>query len=170
MKAGSIIGAVCGAIFRVAVVIFAAYAIFHGATLCYEYGYRIFTEPAVSAGEGRTVTVAVTPEMSASDIGKLFESKGLVRDAKLFVLQYYLSEYRKEVEPGVFELSTAMTTEEMMAVMAENSGDEDEDKTGGSGTSETAGEGGSGADETGAEEDGSETGDEGGDGDEMGTE
>jgi UPF0755 protein len=128
MKAGSIISAVCGAIFRVAVVIAAVYVIYRGAGICYDYGYRIFTEPAVSSGEGRTVTVAVTAEMSPSDIGKLLESKGLVRDARLFALQYYLSEYRQDVQPGIFELSTAMTAEEMMAVMA-GDGEEEETET-----------------------------------------
>lgn len=126
MKTGSIVGAVCGAIFRVAVVIFAVFVIYRGATMCYDYGYRIFTEPAISSGEGRTVTVAVTDEMSASDIGNLLQTKGLIKDAKLFALQYYLSEYRKDVKPGVFDLSTAMTAEEMMAVMA---GDTEEETT-----------------------------------------
>lgn len=126
MKTGSIISAVCGAIFRVVVVIFAVYVIYRGAAVCYDYGYRIFTEPAVSSGEGRTVTVAVTEEMSASDIGNLLQTKGLVKDARLFTLQYYLSEYRKDIKPGVFDLSTAMTAEEMMAVMA---GETEEDET-----------------------------------------
>ena len=124
MKTGSIVGAVCGAIFRVAVVIAAVYVIYNGAMKCYDYGYRIFTETPVSAGEGRTITVAVTAEMSQTDIGELFQTKGLVRDARLFTLQYYLSEYRKDVEPGIFDLSTSMTAEEMMAVMA---GDGDEE-------------------------------------------
>ncbi len=118
MKTSNIVVATIGAIIRVVVVIFAIYCIYVGSRLCYNYGYRIFTEPAVSSGEGRTVTVAVTEQMSPFDIGNLFESKGLVRDAKLFGLQYYLSEYRKEVKPGTFELSTAMTAEEMMEVMS----------------------------------------------------
>lgn len=126
MKTGSIVGAVCGAIFRVVVAVFAVFLIYRGAAVCYDYGYRIFTEPAISSGEGRTVTVAVTAEMSVSDIGNLLQTKGLVKDARLFILQYYLSEYRKDVKPGVFELSTAMTAEEMMAVMA---GDSEEDET-----------------------------------------
>lgn len=117
----SVVSAVLGAIFRVTVVIIAAYVIYHGAMLAYDYGYRIFTEPAVSAGEGRTITVTVTKDMSPSDIGKLFESKGLVRDGRLFMLQYYLSEFQADVEPGVFELSTSMTAEEMMEAMAEAS-------------------------------------------------
>ena len=117
MEIKNVIAAVLGAIFRVVVAVLLVYVIYRGATVCYDYGYRIFTEPPVSAGEGRTVTVAITEDMSPSDIGRLFESRGLVRDARLFTLQYYLSEYRKEVGPGIFELSTAMTAEQMMEAM-----------------------------------------------------
>ncbi|MCM1063012.1 MAG: aminodeoxychorismate lyase [Eubacterium sp.] len=115
----SVIGAVFGAIFRVCVVLFAIHIIYNGAMLAYDYGYRIFTEPAVSAGEGRSITVSITEDMSVADIGELFETKGLVRDGKLFVIQYYLSEFQKDVGPGTFELSTSMTVEEMMEAMAD---------------------------------------------------
>lgn len=117
MKSGNVAMAVFGAIFRVVVAVLAVFLIYRGAVLCYDYGYRIFTEPAISSGEGRTVTVTVTEDMSASDIGKLFESKGLVKEAGLFTLQYYLSEFRADVKPGTFELSTSMTAEEMMEAM-----------------------------------------------------
>lgn len=118
MKTNELIGAVLGTIGKVALMILAVYVIYRGAATCYDYGYRIFTEPAVSAGEGRTVTVTVTEDMSAREIGELFESKGLVKDANLFVLQFYLSEYRGDFKPGEYELSTAMTVEEMMEVMS----------------------------------------------------
>jgi len=127
MKTSSIIGAVLGAIFRAAMALLAVYVIYRGSLICYDYGYRIFTEPAVSAGEGRTVTVTVTEEMSPFDMGKLFEEKGLVRDGRLFVLQYYLSEFRKDVKPGVFDLSTSMTAEDMMEAMAVSEDSEDKD-------------------------------------------
>lgn len=117
MKALNIVGAVAGAIFRLVAAVAVVYVIYRGVGICYDYGYRIFTEPAVAIGEGRTVTVSVTEEMNPMEIGELFESRGLIRDAKLFVLQYYLSEYTKEVGPGTFELSTAMTVEEMMQAM-----------------------------------------------------
>ena len=128
MKTGSVIGAVLGAIFRVAVAIAAVYIIYRGALLCYDYGYRVFTEPAISAGEGRTVKVAVTEDMSPADIGRLLENKGLVRDGNLFTIQYYLSEYRKDVGPGIFELSTSMTAEEMMAAMVVEKPEDEEDQ------------------------------------------
>lgn len=126
MKATSIIAAVAGAIIRVAAAIAVVYLIYQGAGICYDYGYRIFTEPAMSVGEGRTVSVSITEDMSALEIGELFEGRGLVRDAKLFVLQYYLSEYVKDVGPGTFELSTAMTVEEMMAAMVVEKEEEEE--------------------------------------------
>lgn len=125
MKALNIVGAVVGAVLRVVIAIGVVYVIYRGAGICYDYGYRIFTEPAVSAGEGRTVTVSVTEDMSAWDIGKLLESRGLVKDGKLFVLQYYLSEYLEDVKPGVFEFSTSMTAEEMMEVMTHGEGGEE---------------------------------------------
>ena len=104
MKTSDIVSAVFGAMFRICVVIFAVFAIYNGALKAYEYGFRIFTEPAVSSGEGRMITVSVTEDMSPSDIGELFESKGLVKDGTLFMLQYYLSEFQKDVGPGTFEL------------------------------------------------------------------
>ena len=141
MKVLNIIGAVAGAIFRLVAAIAVVYLIYQGAGICYDYGYRIFTESAVSTGEGRTVTVTVTESMSPMEIGDLFEKRGLVRDAKLFTLQYYLSEYFKDVGPGTFELNTAMTAEEMMAAMVvekedtEDSEDsEDSDSSDGTGT------------------------------------
>lgn len=124
MKAKNVIGAVLGAIFRVVVTILVIYVIYRGAMICYDYGYRVFTEPAVSAGEGRTVTVAVTEDMTPSELAKILEGRGLVRDARLFTLQYYLSEYKEDVGPGVFDLSTSMTAEEIMAAMVVEKEDE----------------------------------------------
>lgn len=117
MKSESLIGTVLGAILKTVVAIAVVYVIYVGAVNSYNYGYRIFTEPAVSSGTGRDVTVTVTSGMSATDIGELFENKGLTRDAKLFALQYLFSEYHDDVVPGTFTLNTAMTAEEMMAAM-----------------------------------------------------
>lgn len=118
MKYNNIVNAVLGTILKVAVTVAVIFLIYKGALFCYDYGYRIFMEPPVSAGEGRMVTVTVTEDMSPEEIGEMLEAKGLVREAKLFALQYRLSEYVKDVKPGEFELSTAMTAEEMMKVMA----------------------------------------------------
>ena len=127
MDYGNIVSAVLGTIFKILTVVAVVFLVYQGAMFCYDYGYRIFTEPAMSEGEGRTVTVAVTQEMTPLEIGEAFESKGLVRDSKLFALQYLLSEFRKDVKAGVYELSTAMTAEEMMEAMAAEEVTEEEE-------------------------------------------
>ncbi|MCM1102379.1 MAG: endolytic transglycosylase MltG [Clostridium sp.] len=126
MKNGSLLAAVLGAILKVVVAVAAVFIIYRGAALCYDYGYRVFTEPAMTVGEGRKVQVTVTADMSPTDIGELMESKGLSRDGKLFALQYLLSEYRENVAPGTYELSTAMTAEEIMAAMVPAESEEQE--------------------------------------------
>lgn len=98
-------------------VLAAVYVVYVGAVKCHDYGYRIFAEPPMTDGEGQTVQVAVTETMSPKTIGELFQKKGLIRDSRLFILQYYLSEFRKDVKPGQFELNTSMTVEEMMEAM-----------------------------------------------------
>lgn len=118
MKTGRLMTAVFSAIFKVVVAVAAAFIIYRGAVVCYDYGYRIFTEPAMSVGEGRTVSVTIKENMSPLEIGELMLNKGLTRDSKLFALQYLFSEYREDVKPGTYEVSTAMTAEEIMAVMA----------------------------------------------------
>lgn len=126
MKSERLIGVVVSAILKLIVAVVVVYAVYKGAMTCYNYGYRIFTEPAVSSGTGRTVTVTIKEDATAMELGELFAEKGLVKDAKLFALQYMFSEYRKDVLPGTYELSTAMTAEEMMEVMATPEVDEPE--------------------------------------------
>ena len=109
--------AVFSTILKLVVAVAAIFVIYRGAATCYEYGYRIFTEPAMSSGEGRAVTVTLKPDMSALEIGELMESKGLSRDSKLFALQYYCSEYKDAIAPGTYEVRTSMTAEEIMAAM-----------------------------------------------------
>ena len=59
MKSSNIVLAVFSAIFRVVVAILAVMLIYRGALACYNYGYRIFTEPA--AGRNRLPAFACTP-------------------------------------------------------------------------------------------------------------
>lgn len=118
MKSEKLIFAVLGTIIKAALLVAAVYIIYRGAILSYDYGYRILTEPPMSAGEGRKISIDYKADMSALELGKLMEQKGLTRDGKLFALQYLFSEYRKDLKPGTYEVSTAMTAEEILASMA----------------------------------------------------
>lgn len=102
----------------------------------YDFGYRIFAETPVSPEPGLTMSVAIVEGKSVMEIGEILEGKGLIRDAYLFYLTEMFSTYHKKLQPGVYELSTAMTPEEMMEVMAANSAEDLEEEEEISGNSE----------------------------------
>lgn len=120
------IGSTLELIIKAVVLIFAVTYIIRAATASYEYGYRVFTEEPVSQGEGRTISVSVEEPVSPRDIGEMLEERGLIRDANLFVIQELLSENHGKIQPGIYDLNTAMTAEEMLSVMAADAPEESE--------------------------------------------
>lgn len=117
MKVRDVVISVCETVLKLAAIAIIAMLIYRGALLAYEYGYRIFEEAPMSTGEGREVTVTIPEGMSAKEMGELLYMKGLIRDEKLFQLQYHLSEYKESLLPGEFTLCTNMTVEEMLKAM-----------------------------------------------------
>ena len=75
-------------------------------SICYDFGYRVFTEPAMTNGDGQDVLVQVEKGISAEELGQLLEDKGLVRDHNLFYLQLKLSAYSGHIKPGIYTLNT----------------------------------------------------------------
>ena len=115
--------------FTVLVFLVIIYGMYQLGLRSYDYGYRIFTEPAVTKGEGRERLVQVRPSMSDADIGSLLEEKGLIRDKWLFVIQLKLSDYSKKLVPGRYLLNSSMTSQEMRKIMrGEESGELEQEK------------------------------------------
>ncbi len=87
----------------------------------YDIGYGIFSQQAIDApGTGRDVTVEVTQEMASSSklLGEALADAGLVESSTVFVVQARVSDYAKAIVPGTYTLSTEMTTEQMLSVLA----------------------------------------------------
>jgi len=119
MKKDSLVGGLLLTLFHLSLVVIAVILIRDYAVKCYEYGYRIFKEPPVTTvGEGKTISITISDGGTPKNLGEILESKGLIRDSKLFILQYFCSEYKKDLKAGTYELSSTMTVEEMFAVMA----------------------------------------------------
>ena len=119
--------------FKIMVVLFVIAATVKLGGIGYDFGYRVFTEPAMAEEPGKDVLVQVREDMSARELGKTLEEKGLVRDGNLFFLQLKLSAYSKKILPGVYTLNTSMTAKDMMVVMSTEVKESTED-------TETAGE------------------------------
>lgn len=117
MSGKNITVGIASSIIRFAVLAVIVVFAFRLATKAYDFGYRVFAEPAVSSEPGVDITVAITDDMNTMDIGKLLKSKKLITDANLFYVQEKVSEYKGKIQPGNYVLNTSMTAEEMMAIM-----------------------------------------------------
>ncbi len=159
MNIKEVVGSIIETIIKVAVLLFLISFVYDAAIKAYDFGYRVFAEEAVTTGEGRIISISVEPDDSVLDIGKNLEEKGLIRDANLFFVQELLSENHGKINPGIYDLSTSMKSDEMLAIMAAEpeETEEDNNKTDSDKTPEAEGS-------DGAEEDGSEDGDDAGEG------
>ena len=116
---------------RVALIVALIYAGYSCISSCYDFGYRIFADKAKDPAPGIVKTVAIVDGKTDKEIGEILEEKGLIDDGFLFGIQVKFSEYKDKLKPGVYELSTAMSPYDMMAVMSasveeESEGDEEE--------------------------------------------
>lgn len=128
MEIKQLIGSAIETIIKIAAVVFLVTFVYDAAIKAYDYGYRVFAEEPVSVGDGRTISISVEASDSVRDIGKNLEEKGLIRDANLFFVQELLSEYHGKIQPGIYDLNTSMTNDEMMAIMSAEA--EEEEDTG----------------------------------------
>lgn len=126
-------------IIKVVVLAVIVMVVYRWAVKAYDFGYRVFTEGAVSDEPGISYTITLSEDTTPKELSKALEQYGLVEDANLFYVQYLLSDYRDELVPGTYQLSTAMDADEMLEVMSQEDDDsetEEADETTSSSTSE----------------------------------
>lgn len=118
MNAKHLIAAVLEMIIKVVVIAAAVMIIFRGATQAYDFGYRVFADEPMSISVGRTISVGIAEDASVMDIANMLQERGLIKDARLFYVQELLSAYHGEIIPGIYDLSTDMTAEQMLEIMS----------------------------------------------------
>jgi len=105
-------------IIRVAFVLALIYVGYSCISVCYDFGYKIFADEAKDPAPGIVKTVAIVDGKTEKEIGDILEEKGLIDSGFLFMFQVKFSEYSGKLNPGVYDLSTAMTPYEMIEIMA----------------------------------------------------
>lgn len=84
----------------------------------FAFGESVFAPEAVSPqGNGKDMIVIVEEGASDLSVAKLLESKGLIKDYKVFLVQAKL--YQADLYPGTYTLNTSMTSEEMLDILME---------------------------------------------------
>lgn len=114
------------AIVKITVLILVVRFVAGAASEAYDFGYRVFSEEPVSGEPGIAYTVELSEETTPKQVAQALEDYGLIRDKDLFYVQYLLSPHKDELMPGEYELSTAMTAEQMIEIMSSSYEDEDE--------------------------------------------
>ena len=110
---------VAGGFLRCVLYLIETIAVIYVGKAAYDFGYDIFyQQPMDAKEEGRDVTVVVDDGDSVYQIGRTLESRGLIRDAKVFVVQEKLSYFSGKLQPGTYILNTSMTPDEMMEILA----------------------------------------------------
>lgn len=118
MNGKKVAGTLAGTILKMLVTALIIVLIYLGAMKTYEFGYAIFADEPKSLGNGKTASVTILADSGVMEIGKILEEKNLIEDAKLFYFQEYFSMYHKGIQPGVYELDSAMTPDAMLKIMA----------------------------------------------------
>lgn len=119
MNVKQLLGAVSAMIIKIAVAAVVIVVVFRLAVYAYDFGYKVFADTPVSEGEGRIVSVVVSQGQGIRELAKILEQKGLIEDANVFYIQERLSDYKDKLKPGVYELSTAMNSQEMLEILCD---------------------------------------------------
>lgn len=118
MNVKQLVASITELIIKVVIAVFIIMFVYDTAVKAYDFGYRVFAEQPMTTGEGRIISVYVEDGDSAKDIGENLQEKGLIRDANLFFVQELLSENHGKIKPGIYDLNTSMSSNEMIAIMA----------------------------------------------------
>lgn len=105
---GTIIG-ISGKLIVYAVVIL---LLFEGVTRGYAFGHDIFYATAMEEAPGTPKTVTIPKGYTTAEASELLKETGLIDNVYAFQIQKMFYDY--DIHPGTYELSTAMTSKEIL--------------------------------------------------------
>ena len=95
-------------------------AIIVASKTAYNFGYMIFDQsPMAAEGAGKDVTLEITGDETAYQIGKILEENELVSYAEVFWVQEKLSDYHGMIKPGTYILNSSQTVDEMLRILSQ---------------------------------------------------
>ena len=102
---------------RIVLYVLIAVLLLMGAKKGYAFGHSIFYAPGMDEAPGVEKTVTLDGTESVSDVGKILEDIGLIRDHYAFSIQAKC--YGYEVLEGTYQLNTSLSSKEIIGVLGE---------------------------------------------------
>lgn len=119
MKQRNMAVTIAFALLKAAILILILVILFSFGKKAYGFGYSVFSDETVSDPPGKKVAVTIEDDdITISELADLLKSKRLIKDARVFWVQYQLSEYKDKLKSGNFILNTSQTSEEMLAQLS----------------------------------------------------
>lgn len=117
-KRGNILDLIVMAAIAV-ILIIAARKIVESAGRFYHIGYSLVSQSALDReGQGKTITIEITPGMTVTQVGNLLESENLIESSRIFIFQERMSSYSGSIQPGTYEISSEMTTDQILQILS----------------------------------------------------
>ena len=109
--------AVIGISGRIVFYVLVAVLLITGAKRGYAFGHSIFYAPGIDKEPGIEKTVTLDGTESVSEVGKLLEDIGLIRDHNAFSIQAIC--YGYETLEGTWKLNTSLSSKEIIDLLGE---------------------------------------------------
>jgi len=119
MKQKNMAASIAMTFIKYTIYIFIVILLIHLGKGAYSFGYAVLSDDTMDREPGTDVTVTIRSDTSVYNIGKLLQRKGLIREAKVFFVQEFISQYHGDIVAGTYILNTSYTTEEILEVLAQ---------------------------------------------------
>lgn len=126
MKKSEIAGGAVYSVIKIVVIILALMMIYRVGSMAFDYGERIFGEPAMEDEPGTDVVINISEGDSVGTVAEKLENAGLIRDVALFKVQEKLFA-KYDILPGTYTLNTSQTVEDMVQIITAPAKSEEED-------------------------------------------
>ena len=86
----------------------------------YDFSYQVFGDPVMSEYNTETVKFTVRNGQTAADVAEGLENAKLIKYSMAFRIRAKLEKLENSIVPGTYELSQAMTADEILVKMTSN--------------------------------------------------
>ncbi len=90
--------------------------------VAYTGAYSVFRNRSMEDPPGREVSVVIPDPPDAYTCAAILKDAGLIENALIFVITERISGYHGREKAGTYDLSTAMTPEQILAVLSGDAG------------------------------------------------
>ncbi len=106
---------ILGLCVRLLLVVLVIAALFSFGRKSYDFGYRVYTEPAVDEVNGRSYIVNIDSGTTLKELAENLETSGMVNDGNLFYVQSKLMGFK--LTPGKYKVNSTMDKTELIKAM-----------------------------------------------------